>query len=76
MIIIYNLNTFHDVARRAAESDRQLQFRSDESNKLREEVESLLKYKQNHRQRNVNRTWILHSHLMTMMEYMLICPKH
>ena len=52
------LQSFHDVSRRAAESDRQLQFRSDENKRFREEIESLLKYKQNYRDRNVNCTWI------------------
>ena len=53
------LVSFHDAARRVATTQRQLQFRSDEIKRLHEEVEALLKYKQNYRERNVNSTWIM-----------------
>ena len=52
------LASFHDAARRVAATE-QLQFQSDENKRLNEAVESLLKYKQNYRERSTNCTWIM-----------------
>ena len=53
------LASFHDAARKVAATERQLLFQSDESKRSREEIESLLKYKQNYRERSTNCTWIM-----------------
>ena len=54
-----HLQSFHDAERRLAEADRQLHFRSEDINRLRENVESLLKYKENYMGRNVACKWII-----------------
>ena len=53
------LASFHDAARKVASTERQLQFQLDENKRSREEIDSLLKYKQNYRERSTNYTWIM-----------------
>ena len=55
----HNLQSFYRVMRRLVEVDVKLQAQAEEIKKLNEDVETLQKFKQNYKARDINNKWIM-----------------